>query len=254
MTIQDNLSTVRARIQSACLQAGRHPGDVALLAVSKTQPASAIQSALAAGQHHFGENYLQEALEKVTTFPEACWHFIGSIQSNKAKVIATHFDYVHSVSSLRVARRLSDSRPQHLHKLKVFLQVNLANEATKSGVLETELEDLVGETARLSQLDLQGLMAIPPASLTDAPLKAYFERIIELQTALESCAGKPLVGSSFGMSKDLETAISAGSTWVRIGTAIFGERAPRTDDSIKRGQPKHPTTEAHQPKETSNYG
>jgi len=248
MKIQDNLSKVRGRIHAACLAAGRPIDAVQLLAVSKTQPRAAIRAAIDAGQCHFGENYLQEALEKVLTFPEATWHFIGGIQSNKAKEIATHFDYAHSVSSLRVARRLNTFRPLHSGKLKVFLQVNLAAEASKGGVSRNELTDLVGETAQLPQLDLQGLMAIPPASLTEAALEDYFAQLIDLQVGLESIAGARLSQSSFGMSQDLEAAILAGSTWVRIGTAIFGAR--RT-----QAAPNMPATQnTEQTKESSRYG
>lgn len=248
MTIQDNLSKVRGRIHAACLAAGRPIDAVQLLAVSKTQPPAAIRAAVDAGQSDFGENYLQDALEKILAFPQATWHFIGGIQSNKAKEIATHFDYVHSVSSLRVARRLNTYRPQHSGKLKVFLQVNLAAETSKGGASRNELSDLVGETAQLPQLDLQGLMAIPPASLTGATLNDYFAQLIDLQVSLESIAGTRLSQSSFGMSQDLEAAILAGSTWVRIGTAIFGAR--RT-----QAAPNKPATQdTEETKESSRYG
>jgi pyridoxal phosphate enzyme (YggS family) len=248
MTIQHNLSEVRGRIQTACVAAGRSIDTVQLLAVSKTQSLTAIQTAIDAGQCHFGENYLQEALEKILAFPQATWHFIGGIQSNKAKEIATHFDYVHSVSSLRVARRLNTFRPQHSGKLKVFLQVNLAAEASKGGVSRNELTDLVGETTQLPQLDLQGLMAIPPASLTGAALNDYFAQLIDLQVGLESIAGARLSQSSFGMSRDLEAAILAGSTWVRIGTAIFGARRVQAAPNMSE------TQNTEQTKESSRYG
>ena len=225
MNISHNLSLVLDRITKAEGAAHRKPGSVQLLAVSKTQPASAVRAAIAAGQQHFGENYLQDALSKIPHFPEATWHFIGAIQSNKASAIAKHFDYVHSVSSLKVIQRLNAQRDEEQGPLNIFLQINVADEASKSGASPQEIEDLAEAALESSRLNLLGLMAIPPAGLTPKDLGAYYQELTALQEALGQRFGRALGESSFGMSQDLEVAIASGSTWVRVGTAIFGPRA-----------------------------
>lgn len=192
------------------------------MAVSKTRPASAIRDAWASGVRDFGENYLQEALDKIAQLDELplVWHFIGPIQSNKTKSIAEHFDWVHSVDRIKVARRLSEQRPAHLPSLNVCLQVNISREASKSGVLPEDVADLAAAVAALPNLTLRGLMAIPaPAEDSDsrrAPLAALRELMASLDLPLDTL--------SMGMSDDLTEAVQEGATIVRIGTALFGER------------------------------
>ena len=218
-TIAENIANVHERIQRSAFGAGRNPQEVTLIAVSKTRPASAIRDAWAAGIRHVGENYLQEALDKQAQLSELplVWHFIGPIQSNKTKSIAEHFDWVHGVDRLKIARRLSEQRPADLPPLNICLQVNISREPSKSGVLPEELAALAAEVATLPNLKLRGLMAIPaPASDSEgrrAPLKA-------LREALHL----PLDTLSMGMSDDLTEAVQEGATQVRIGTALFGER------------------------------
>lgn len=221
-TIADNLSTLAARISAAVEAAGRAPSDIRLLAVSKTKPAAAVREAFAAGVHDFGENYLQEALNKqgeLTDLP-LTWHFIGPIQSNKTRAIAEHFDWVHSVDRLKIAQRLSEQRPEGLEPLNICLQVNVSGEASKSGCTPEELPALASAIAALPRLRLRGLMAIPEPTDDRAAQEAAFARVRQLQDSL----GLSLDTLSMGMSHDLEAAITQGATWVRIGTALFGAR------------------------------
>ncbi len=201
---------------------GREPATVGLLAVSKTQPAAAIRDAFAAGLRDFGENYLQEALDKQAELSELplTWHFIGPIQSNKTKSIAEHFDWVHSVDRLKIAQRLSDQRPAELSPLNICLQVNVSGEASKSGCAPEELLQLAQAVAAMPQLRLRGLMCIPAPSEDPAEQRAAFARLRALRDELPL----PLDTLSMGMSQDLEAAIAEGATWVRIGTALFGAR------------------------------
>ena len=224
MTIRDNLFLVLDRINAAKSAARRPLESVQLLAVSKTQPASAVKAAMDAGQQHFGENYLQDALSKIPHFPEATWHFIGAIQSNKTRDIAKHFDYVHSVSNLKVIQRLNAQRDEMLGLLNIFLQINVAGEVGKSGADRAEIEDLAAAALESPRLKLLGLMAIPPAGLTPEELGAYYKQLTELRSDLTQSFGHAFPECSFGMSQDLEVAIAAGSTWVRVGKAIFGPR------------------------------
>lgn len=221
-TIADNLSSVIARIGAATEAAGRAPGSVNLLAVSKTKPAQAVREAHAAGQRHFGENYLQEALAKQAELADLdlTWHFIGPIQSNKTKAIAEHFHWVHSVDRLKVAQRLAEQRPDHLRPLNVCLQVNISGEASKAGCEPTELAALAAAVAALPGLCLRGLMAIPEPGMSIDEQNATFARVRALRDSLDGA----LDTLSMGMSDDLEAAISQGATWVRIGTALFGAR------------------------------
>ncbi|AEG31077.1 YggS family pyridoxal phosphate-dependent enzyme [Thiomicrospira cyclica] len=220
-----NLAQVNQRIQQACLAAGRPATSVSLLAVSKTQPESAVAAFLALGQTAFGENYLQDALPKITAHPDAQWHFIGPIQSNKTKPIAEHFDWVESVDRLKIAQRLSDQRPSDKPALNILLQINISEEASKSGFLPNELMAVAQEIAQLPGLVIRGLMAIPAA--TDDPVAqrqpfAHMRRLFEqLQQTLPN---QPIDTLSMGMSGDLEAAILEGSTQVRIGTDLFGAR------------------------------
>lgn len=221
-TIADNLSTLADRIRSAAQAAGRDPGQVRLLAVSKTKPAAAIREVYAAGVRDVGENYLQEALAKqleLTDLP-LTWHFIGPIQSNKTRAIAEHFDWVHSVDRLKIAQRLSEQRPAGLPALNVCVQVNVSGEASKSGCNPDELPALAQAIAALPHLKLRGLMAIPEPTDDPAAQAAAFAHVRQLQDSLNL----GLDTLSMGMSHDLEAAIAQGATWVRIGTALFGAR------------------------------
>jgi hypothetical protein len=223
--ILSNLQAVRRAVTEAATKAGRPAAAVRLLAVSKTFPAAAVREAYRAGQTAFGENYLQEALDKIEALRELPleWHFIGPIQSNKTRAIAEHFDWVHGVDRLKVAERLSAQRPASLPPLNICLQVNVSGEASKSGVTPDDVAQLAGEVVRLPRLQLRGLMAIPAP--TDDPVRqrAPFARMRELFAALKA-QGMQLDTLSMGMSHDFAVAIQEGATIVRVGTAIFGAR------------------------------
>ncbi|WP_313407375.1 YggS family pyridoxal phosphate-dependent enzyme [Stutzerimonas kunmingensis] len=221
-TIEKNIAKVAARIREAAQAVDRDPATVGLLAVSKTQPAAAIREAAAAGIRDFGENYLQEALDKQAELSDLplAWHFIGPIQSNKTKSIAEHFDWVHSVDRLKIAQRLSDQRPTALPPLNICLQVNVSGEASKSGCAPEELPQLAQAVAAMPHLRLRGLMCIPAPSEDPAEQRAAFARLRALRDELPLT----LDTLSMGMSQDLEAAIAEGATWVRIGTALFGAR------------------------------
>ena len=221
-TIEKNIAKVAARIREAAQAVGRDPASVGLLAVSKTHPAAAIREAAEAGMRDFGENYLQEALDKQAELSELplTWHFTGPIQSNKTKSIAEHFDWVHSVDRLKIAQRLSDQRPAELPPLNICLQVNVSGEASKSGCAPEELPQLAQAVAAMPRLRLRGLMCIPAPSEDPAEQRAAFARLRALRDELPLT----LDTLSMGMSQDLEAAIAEGATWVRIGTALFGAR------------------------------
>ncbi|MCW3147471.1 YggS family pyridoxal phosphate-dependent enzyme [Stutzerimonas stutzeri] len=221
-TIANNIAKVAARIREAAQAVGRQPATVGLLAVSKTQPASAIREAFAAGLRDFGENYLQEALEKQASLSDLplTWHFIGPIQSNKTKAIAEHFDWVHSVDRLKIAQRLSDQRPANLPPLNICLQVNVSGEQSKSGCAPNQVQQLADAIAGLPRLKLRGLMCIPAPSDDPDEQRAAFARLRGLRDELNH----ELDTLSMGMSQDLEAAIAEGATFVRIGTALFGAR------------------------------
>lgn len=223
--IGDNLQAVRARIAAAAIAAGRDPASAGLLAVSKTFGAEAVMAARAAGQRAFGESYVQEAVDKIATVadPGIEWHFIGPLQSNKTRLVAEHFDWVHSVSSLRIARRLSEQRPASRGPMSICLQVNVSGEATKAGVSEAELPALASEVATLPGLRLRGLMCIPAPAEGFAAQRAPFAELARMQQRLLA-AGMAFDTLSMGMSDDLEAAIAEGATWVRVGNAIFGSR------------------------------
>jgi pyridoxal phosphate enzyme (YggS family) len=225
-----NLQAVRSRVARAAQAAQRHPGDIALVAVSKTFPAGHIAEAFAAGQRAFGENHVQEAVEKITVLAALPlewrvleWHFIGPIQSNKTGLIAQHFGWVHSVERAKIAERLNAARPDGAAPLNVCIQVNLSGEATKNGVAPGEEAKLADAIARLPRLKLRGLMAIPEPT-TDVTLqRRRFALLRELKDGL-AARGHALDTLSMGMSDDLEAAIMEGATMVRVGTAIFGPR------------------------------
>ncbi len=221
-TIAENIAKVGERIRAAAQASGRDLDSVGLLAVSKTKPAAAVREAYAAGLRDFGENYLQEALEKQAELSELAliWHFIGPIQSNKTKPIAEHFAWVHSVDRLKIAQRLAEQRPSHLPPLNICLQVNVSAEDSKSGCAPAELVALALAVSQLPNLRLRGLMAIPEPTDDVAAQRAAFARLRELRDGLPL----PLDTLSMGMSHDLDAAIAEGATWVRIGTALFGAR------------------------------
>ena len=228
--IDDNLAKVMARIQQAARESGRDPAGVHLLAVSKTQPAEAVEQAWHWGQRRFGENYLQEALEKkqaLTHLPDIEWHFIGPIQSNKTRAIAENFDWVHSIDRLKTAQRLSAQRPSTLPALQVCVQVNIDDEATKAGVSLTELPALAKQVAALPNLHLRGLMSIPAPNDDPQHQRATFARLRDALVSLQQQGLTQLDTLSMGMSGDLEAAIASGATMVRVGTDIFGARAPK---------------------------
>ena len=221
--IVENLQAVRERIGRAAKAARRDAQSVSLLAVSKTHPAPRIAEAYAAGQRAFGENYVQEAIEKMAALPELEWHLIGPLQSNKTKLAAEHFQWVHTVDREKVARRLSEQRPPGLPPLNVLIQVNASGEATKSGVAYTEIEELARSIRSLARLRLRGLMAIPEPGAA----RQRYREVHDAYQALREAYGFDTL--SMGMSDDLELAIEEGATMVRVGTAIFGQRRREQD-------------------------
>jgi PLP dependent protein len=227
-SIELKLQQLRQRIERACTAADRPVQSVTLLAVSKTFGADVVRQAHAAGQRAFGENYVQEALDKIDALADALprieWHLIGPLQSNKTREVATAFDWVHSVDRLKIAERLSSQRPVHLEPLQLCLQVNVSGEASKSGVAPRDLPVLARAVAALPRVRLRGLMSIPEPLDGFEAQRAPHRRLRELFDAL--CAeGLPLDTLSMGMSADLEAAIAEGATMVRIGSALFGARA-----------------------------
>lgn len=228
-TIAHKLQAVDATIHAALKAAVRDGDAVKLLAVSKTFPAEAVLEAIAAGQHAFGENYLQEALDKIAAVAAALpsaqveWHFIGPIQSNKTRPIATSFAWVHTVERLKIAQRLSEQRPAGLPPLNICLQVNISGEASKSGATPEELPELARQVALLPNLKLRGLMAIPEPETDVAKQRAAFALVRALAEQLRA-GGIELDTLSMGMSADMAAAIAEGATIVRVGSAIFGAR------------------------------
>jgi pyridoxal phosphate enzyme (YggS family) len=223
--IATNLQAVRERIAKAARAAGREPGEIMLLAVSKTKPLADILCAAEAGQTAFGENYAQEGVDKMTVAVDRnlSWHFIGPLQSNKTRLVAEHYAWVHSIERLKIAERLSAQRPAHLPSLQVCVQINVSGEASKSGCAPQDALALCQAISTLPGLSLRGLMAIPEASDDPAAQRAPFRQLREIADSIRA-AGVPLDTLSMGMSHDLEAAIAEGATIVRIGTAIFGER------------------------------
>lgn len=231
-TIVRNLQLVRDRITTACVAAGRNPATVRLLAVSKTFGAEAVADAASDGQRAFGENYIAEGVEKILALRGQAggqaleWHCIGPVQSNKTRLVAEHFDWVQSVDRLKIAQRLSEQRPAELPPLQICLQVNIDGGANKSGLAPAEVQALAQEVAQLPRLVLRGLMAIPePAADFDAAceLHARTKAVFDAVNA-SGVLALPMDTLSLGMTADLEAAIHAGSTMVRVGTAIFGSR------------------------------
>jgi pyridoxal phosphate enzyme (YggS family) len=233
--IVDNLQAVHARIVAACAAAGRDPASVRLLAVSKTFGPQAVMEAARAGQQMFGENYIQEGVEKILLVREwegksrvspTEWHCIGPVQSNKTRLVAQTFDWVQSIDRLKIAQRLSEQRPPHLPPLQVCLQVNIDGGASKSGLAPQQALALAAEVARLPRLQLRGLMSIPEPAADFIAARAVHERAASLFRQINEAGvlPQPMDTLSMGMTADLEAAIAAGSTLVRVGTAIFGGR------------------------------
>ncbi len=239
-TISEALAHTQERIARACQASGRSPGEVTLLAVGKTKPWDAIAQAAAAGQRDFGENYVQEGVDKIAQWRvqrdsapgDAAlglqglqWHLIGPLQSNKTREVAQHFDWVHSIDRLKIAQRLSEQRPAELPPLQVCLQVNISGQSSKSGVAPTQALALAQAVQALPRLRLRGLMSIPEPADDEAGRRAPHRALRELRDALQRADPRlELPVLSMGMSDDLEAAIAEGATLVRIGTAIFGRR------------------------------
>ncbi|CNI20505.1 alanine racemase domain-containing protein [Yersinia thracica] len=229
-TIEQNLQDVRAQITTAACNCGRSPEEVTLLAVSKTKPVTAIEEAIAAGQYAFGENYVQEGVDKIHYFADNAptanleWHFIGPLQSNKSRLVAENFAWCHTVDRLKVAQRLSAQRPPDMPALNVLIQVNISDEQSKSGIALAELPALAASINELPNLHLRGLMAIPAPETDYQRQLAVFEQMNQAFLTLKT--SYPQMDTlSMGMTDDMAAAIAAGSTLVRIGTAIFGSRA-----------------------------
>ena len=231
-TIQSNLQAVNTRIAAACAAFGRDRADVRLVAVSKTWPAEAVREAAAAGQLDFGENYLQEALDKIAALSslpaKLSWHFIGPLQSNKTRPVAEHFDWVHSVEREKIAERLNAQRPEGAPALNLCIQVNISGEASKSGVEPAALATLARAVARMPRLKLRGLMSVPEPTGDEALSRRRFASLRKLLEELNR-DGHALDTLSMGMTADLEAAVAEGATMVRIGTAIFGQRHQARD-------------------------
>lgn len=232
-TIAQNLADTQKRIESACLSAYRAPNSVALLAVSKTFGVDSIAQAYAAGQRAFGENYIQEAVEKIQTFrlkPDFAdmkdleWHCIGPIQSNKTRLVAEHFDWVHTIDRLKIAQRLSEQRPAHLPPLQVCIQVNVDGGITKSGVAPEDALALAQAVAQLPNLRLRGVMCIPEPAPDFVAACAVFTGARAVFDTIFHAVNGSIDTLSMGMSADVEAAIASGSTMVRVGSAIFGSR------------------------------
>lgn len=233
-SIAENILQVRGRISSACGAFHRLAAAVDLLAVSKTCPGVSVREAFEAGQRDFGENYVQEALAKIAELDDLRsqlrWHLIGPLQSNKAREVAAHFDWVHSVDRMKLAQRLSDLRPATLAPLQVCLQVNVSGEDSKSGVAPEAALALAREVATLPRLKLRGLMAIPEPAGDLAAQRVPHRTLRKLLEAMNA-EGLGLDTLSIGMSADLEAAIAEGATWVRVGTAIFGSRPSKPEEA-----------------------
>lgn len=223
MTIPENIKDVRQQIEDSCRTCNRNSDTVLLLAVSKTKPPADIAAAYGAGLRHFGENYCQEALSKQQALGayNITWHFIGPIQSNKTKLIAQHFSWVHSVDSLKIAHRLNEQRPDFLPPLNICLQVNISGEASKSGIAIAELADLCDAVSEFPRINIRGVMAIPEPQSDFEKQRQPYQALTKAVKALQR---PDLTTFSFGMSGDLKAAIVEGATLVRVGTAIFGSR------------------------------
>ncbi len=227
-TIEANIQQVRARIARACATAQRPVQSVTLLCVSKTFGADAVREAFEAGERRFGENYVQEGIDKIAALAslrgDIEWHLIGPLQGNKTRAVAEQFDWVHSVDRLKIAQRLSQQRPAHLPPLQLCLQVNISGEESKSGLALAKVAEVAREVAKLPRVTLRGLMAIPEPANDEAAQRRPHARLRELQLGLRA-EGLAMDTLSMGMTGDLEAAVAEGATIVRVGTAIFGGRS-----------------------------
>lgn len=230
LSVTSRLAQVNAKIHAACTKNDRPEAEVTLVAVSKTKPAALVREAWDAGARHFGENYAQELAEKARELQldEAQWHFIGPLQSNKTRLIAEHADWVHTIDRLKIARRLSDQRPPDRAPLNVLIQVNISDDPAKAGVDLSQIAGLADQIAALPNLTLRGLMTITAANLDEATLAAQFRELKNAQSDLIS-RHPTCTEVSMGMSQDFELAIANGATMVRVGSDIFGHRAPKPD-------------------------
>ncbi|WP_294610107.1 YggS family pyridoxal phosphate-dependent enzyme [uncultured Gilliamella sp.] len=227
--VHDNLLVIKNKIQKIALECERDPNTIELIAVSKTKPVTQITEAINAGQFSFGENYVQEGVEKIHYFKQMMpdtpliWHFIGPLQSNKSKLVAENFDWMHTIDRFKIAQRLNDQRPADKAKLNILIQVNISQESSKSGVAAQEVPDLVKQIITLPNLNLRGLMAIPEIDNNFDNQLYVFNKMQQLLQSLQT--NYPFMDTlSMGMTGDMQAAIVAGSTMVRIGTAIFGAR------------------------------
>lgn len=228
-TVHDNILIIKNKIKNIALECERDPNSIELIAVSKTKPVTLIEQAISAGQFAFGENYVQEGVEKIQFFkqnmPNAplIWHFIGPLQSNKTKLVAENFDWMHTIDRFKIAQRLNEQRPANMKKLNVLIQVNISQEASKSGIAPNQVADLVKQVIALPNLNLRGLMAIPEIENDFNKQLDVFKQMQQLLKSLQ--IDYPFLDTlSMGMSADMQAAIVAGSTMVRIGSAIFGAR------------------------------
>lgn len=223
--IAEHARNIRALIDKACQQAGRDPQSVTLVAVSKTHPAQAIRDAAEAGLTDIGENYVQEAVDKYDQLKDlpVTWHFIGPLQSNKTRQIAERFDWVQTIDREKIARRLNEQRPENLHPLNVLIQINISDDPNKSGIPLTKLPELADLIRSLSRLKLRGLMAIPAVELNAEQQQQQFENLKQAQLTLQQ-QDPECDTLSLGMSGDFVEAIAAGSTMVRVGSGLFGQR------------------------------
>lgn len=229
MQIKDNLTSIHQQIQTACQKVGRPQSAVKLLAVSKTKPVEDIQMAIDAGQRAFGENYVQEGIEKIQYFadkhPELEWHFIGPLQSNKTRLVAEYFDWMQTMDRAKIADRLNEQRSHYKKPLNVLIQINISDESSKSGIQPAEMVALAKHIENLPHLRLRGLMAIPaPTDDIAEQEKALSAMQVLFEELKAACPDQQIDTLSMGMSDDMRTAIACGSTMVRIGTAIFGQR------------------------------
>ena len=223
--VTENLTLISDLLRKSAIEAGRDPATVQLLAVSKKQPVEKIREAAAAGQHDFGENFVQEGVAKIEALADLdlTWHFIGHLQSNKTRVVAENFDWVHTIDKLKTAQRLSEQRPETLPDLNICLQVNVDDEESKSGVAPADVPELAAACAELPRLRLRGLMCLPAIREDFAEQRRPFATLRKLAEALQD-AGLDVETLSMGMTDDYRAAILEGATIVRIGTAVFGER------------------------------
>jgi PLP dependent protein len=228
-SIKENLDQIRAEISDTAIAASRKPEDILLIAVSKKKPIADIMAAIKAGVEHFGENYIQEAVEKIETIgrDKACWHFIGHLQSNKAKLAVKYFDYIQTVDSLKLAKEINKHAKEMNKTLKILIQLNIAHEDSKSGIDATEVLNLAEQMNALDNLSVQGLMCMPPFFDDPELARPYFEKLAQLRHKIMDKGFERISMNhlSMGMSNDFKVAVQEGATMVRVGTSIFGKRS-----------------------------